>query len=96
MASRPNESTSGAFDINREGLLPIAGIPDYLASHGIRYPIYTVSEEAVTQVFPRGEVLIPISFLVDERLAVLDIFTGWSAESRRAVHALAADQRSGG
>jgi len=71
-------------------------IPDYLASYGIQYPIYTVSEEAVSEVFPRGEVLIPISFLVDERLAVLDVFSGWSAESRRAVHALAADQRSGG
>jgi thiol-disulfide isomerase/thioredoxin len=71
-------------------------IPEYLASYGIGYPIYTVSEEAVSEVFPRGEVLIPISFLVDERLAVLDVFSGWSAESRRAVHALTTDTRSGG
>ena len=64
-------------------------IPAYLSAYGIRYPIYTTDEESVPRVFPRGEVLIPTSFLLDDRLQVLEVFSGWSPETSRALHALA-------
>ena len=53
-------------------------------------------EESVSSVFPRGEVQIPISFLLDDELRVVDVFSGWSAASRRAIHGLIEEPREGG
>lgn len=38
MKTRADDGTTSAFDINREGLLPIAAIPDYLESLGACRP----------------------------------------------------------
>ena len=64
-------------------------IPDFLESRGIHYPIYVAGEDAVPEIFSRGEVLIPLSILIDDRRRVIEVHSGWSEESRRALRELA-------
>lgn len=60
-------------------------IPAYLARLGITYPIYATDQGSVSAVFPKGEVLIPASFLLDGRGLVLEALSGWSDDSRSAI-----------
>ena len=64
-------------------------VPEFLATRGIHYPIYTTDETSVPKIFARDEVLIPISFLLDDRGRVEQVFSGWTEESRTALHSLA-------
>ena len=64
-------------------------IPDFLETRGIDYPIMLTSEEQVPRIYARGEVLIPMSVLLDDRLRVIEVHSGWSDETRAAIHALA-------
>jgi peroxiredoxin len=63
-------------------------VPDFVADRGIGYPIYTTEEASIPRIFSREEVLIPISFLLDDRGRVVEVFSGWTERSREAVHAL--------
>jgi len=64
-------------------------VPGFLAARGIHYPIYTTEETSIPEIFSREEVLIPISFLLDDRGRVEQVFSGWTEESRTALHLLA-------
>jgi thiol-disulfide isomerase/thioredoxin len=61
-------------------------VPAYLAAKGVRYPIFTTDEASIAQVYRRGEIIIPTSFLLDGQRRVLDVVSGWTADSRKAVH----------
>jgi peroxiredoxin len=61
----------------------------FLEEKEIHYPIYTTEEASISRIFSRGEVFIPTSALLDDRGHVLEIFSGWSEESRAAIHRLA-------
>ena len=63
-------------------------VPGYLAERDIRYPIYTTEEASIPKIFSRDEVLIPMSFLLDDRRRVIQVFTGWTREARNALHDL--------
>jgi peroxiredoxin len=65
-------------------------VPGFLSARGIRYPIYTTEEASIPEIFSRDEVLIPISFLLDDRGRVEQVFTGWTEETRTALNRLAA------
>jgi thiol-disulfide isomerase/thioredoxin len=56
-------------------------VSKFLAQHGVQYPIYLASETLVEQIYATDEVFIPLSFVVDDRGKVLDIFAGWSKDS---------------
>ena len=54
---------------------------------GVTYPLYRIGEEAVAKIFGE-EVFIPLSILIDEKGQVVDVFEGWSPQSRQRVHQL--------
>lgn len=68
-------------------------VPGYLEQRGIRYPVYTTEEASIRRIFTRGEVMIPMSFLLDDRGRVLEVFIGWSEEARASMHALIGARR---
>ncbi len=56
-------------------------VPAYLAATGVRYPVFTTDDASIAQVFRRGEVIIPTSFLLDGQRRVLEVVSGWTADS---------------
>ena len=64
-------------------------IPGFLKRLEITYPIYTANAEDLTVIFSTPNIPIPTSLLVDEKGNVVDVFTGWSRETRRRMEALA-------
>ena len=57
-------------------------VPKFLEDYGITYSVYTTGEESVSRVFSRGEVMIPVSFLLDEEGRLLEVLWGWTDDSR--------------
>ena len=64
-----------------------AGIKKFAAQLGVTYPLYTIDEENVGKIFGE-EVFIPLSFLIDEKGRVAEVFEGWSPQSQRRIHQL--------
>jgi peroxiredoxin len=64
-------------------------VPGYVRSRGVTYPIYTTDEAALETLYPRGEATVPLTVLLDESGRVVQIHSGWSEQSRRALLALA-------
>jgi hypothetical protein len=69
-------------------------VPKFLEDHGITYSAYTTDEESVTRVFSRGEVVIPISFLLDENGRLLEVLWGWTDDSLGEFESLVTVSRS--
>ena len=69
-----------------------ASIPKFLESLGIEYPSYTGGPNSMQQIYSGDEAQIPLSFLLDEEARVLQVFAGWSLETRDAIHALLGKQ----
>ncbi len=67
----------------------VAQVPAYLRERGIRYPVYTTGPETIAALYRRGEMLIPLSLLLDDRGRVVEAFAGWTERSRQALNALA-------
>ena len=67
----------------------LSRVPIFLEEKGIHYPIFTTDEASISRIFSRGEVVLPTSALLDDRGHVLEIFSGWSEESRAAILRLA-------
>jgi hypothetical protein len=65
-----------------------APIPQFLERMGIDYPSYTGGPDSIRQIYSGDEVQIPLSFLLDEEARVLQVFGGWSRETRDAIHTL--------
>ena len=64
-------------------------VPDYIRSRGVTYPIYTTDEAALETLYPRGEAVVPLTILLDDSARVLQIHSGWSKKSERALLDLA-------
>ena len=69
-------------------------VPKFLEDHRITYSAYTTDEESVTRVFSRGEVVIPISFLLDEEGRLLEVLWGWTDDSLGEFESLVTVSRS--
>jgi peroxiredoxin len=69
-------------------------VPGYLAKRRITYPVAVADPGSVSEVFPRGEILVPMSFLLDGQGRVLEVFSGWSERTEAALAALAGGARS--
>ena len=63
-------------------------VPEYVASREISYPIYTTDPAVMESLFPRGEVVVPVTALLDETGRVLEIYSGWSRQSEESLRAL--------
>ena len=63
-------------------------VPRFLRDHGILYPAYTAEKSSVSKIFSGEEVVIPMSFLLDGKGKVLEVFTGWSQETEAKIHRL--------
>ena len=66
-------------------------VPQFLRDHGILYPAYTTEQSSVPKIFSGEEVVIPMSFLLDGKGKVLEVFTGWSRETEAKIHRLIAN-----
>ncbi len=47
-----------------------------------------MDENSASDLFVRGEVLIPISFLLDGQGRIMDVLAGWSGDSREELKRL--------
>ncbi len=64
-----------------------AAIKKFADQLGVTYPLYRIDEENVGKIFGE-EVFIPLSFLIDEKGRVAEVFEGWSPQSQRRIHQL--------
>lgn len=68
---------------------PTADLDDFLRRTGATYRILRGGVPAVEALYNTDELVVPMSFLLDERGVVLEIITGWSDNTRRRLEALA-------
>ncbi len=71
----------------------VDGVPGYVAAKGVTYPIYTTDEAALEALYPRGEAVVPVTVLLDDRGQVSEIYSGWSEKSAAALNRLVAVNR---
>ena len=67
-------------------------VQSYLKERLIPYPNYILSEKDVPQIFASGQIIVPVSLLLDEEGRVVQAFTGWSAETRAGIESLIAGE----
>ena len=65
-------------------------VPSYLRSHQITYPVYTTIEETLEAIYPRGEATVPLTVLLDDGGRLLEVHSGWSESSEKALRHLTA------
>jgi len=70
-----------------------ANVPAYVASRGVTYPIYTTDESTLELLYPSGEATVPLTVLVDEEGRILEILSGWSERTERALDLFARSAR---
>lgn len=68
---------------------PDADLDAFLRRTGASYRILRGGVPAVEALYRTDELVVPMSFLLDERGVVLEIITGWSESTRRRLEALA-------
>jgi len=66
----------------------VDNVPGYVRAREIDYPIYTTDPSVMETLFPRGEVVVPVTVLLDESGRVLEIYSGWSRQSEQSLRAL--------
>ena len=57
-------------------------IPAFLERAGVTYPVCAIEPSELAKLFATPDVGIPLSILLDEKLRVVDLFQGWSMQSR--------------
>jgi len=67
----------------------MAAVPGYLEARQISYPNYTLAESDFGKIFAGASLTVPLTLVLDARGRVIDAFSGWSAETRAALEALA-------
>lgn len=72
---------------------PNAKIKNYLTQKRIVYPNLVGGVASIEQIYASEELSVPLSILVDENGIVRDLIPGWSAETRRKLAALVADEK---
>ncbi len=68
---------------------PEAKINEFIARTGVGYTIYLGGVPAIEQLYATDELVVPVSFLVDEQGVVSEIIPGWSSQTRRRLAELA-------
>jgi thiol-disulfide isomerase/thioredoxin len=63
-------------------------IPRQLRKLGVTYPIFTTDESVFPMLFSGEEIFIPLTFLVNEGGTVLEVFKGWSPETKERIESL--------
>ena len=62
----------------------LANVPDYVRGR-ISYPIFTTDESALQTLYPRGQSVVPLTILLDETGRIVEVHSGWSVRSERAL-----------
>ena len=62
---------------------PGADVKGFLNRMRVGYPTYVGGAEAVERLYATGELLVPLSIVVDEQGRVTELITGWSGETQR-------------
>ena len=57
-------------------------IPEFLKRAGVTYPVCVMDRANLGRLFATPDTGVPLSILLDEELRVVDVFQGWSAETR--------------
>ena len=63
-----------------------------MRARGVTYPVHTTNVAGLERLFPQGEVTVPMTILLDEKLRVLRVFHGWSHKIETEVLELAGRQ----
>ena len=84
LASRGIDLIGLNVDTDRE-----ARIEEFLARIGVGYSMYLGGVAAVEQLYATDELIVPVSFMVDEQGRVSELIPGWSSQTRRRFAALA-------
>jgi thiol-disulfide isomerase/thioredoxin len=60
-----------------------ANIRRYVSEKSVTYPVVIGGVSAIEQIYATDELTVPLTILIDEKGVVRDLFSGWSAETRR-------------
>ena len=63
----------------------VGNVEEYIRVRNVTYPIYTTDATALGALYPRGEATVPLTVLIDGDGRILEIYSGWSEESERAL-----------
>jgi thiol-disulfide isomerase/thioredoxin len=63
-------------------------VPRALEKLGVTYPAYTTDERIFPALFAGEEFFIPLTYLVNAKGIIVDVFKGWSPETRRRAESL--------
>ncbi len=66
-------------------------IPGYLGRLGVTYPVMAGGASAIERIYATEEIVVPMSFLLDDQGVVREILSGWSAETQQRFAQLAGD-----
>jgi thiol-disulfide isomerase/thioredoxin len=75
------------LNVDTEEDVDVAG---YLKRMGVTYGVGIGGTKSVEQIYAGEEVVVPLSFLLDERGTLVEILPGWSAKTQRRLAELAA------
>jgi thiol-disulfide isomerase/thioredoxin len=64
-------------------------VKGYLKENKILYPILIADEKAMSRLLRSDELGVPFTLLINEKGAVVDVFTGWSRRTQASIEALA-------
>lgn len=64
-------------------------VAEYVRRLGVTYPIGVGGTTAIEQLYAGEEVIVPLSFLIDDTGTLLEILPGWSAKTEQRLTALA-------
>ncbi len=59
-----------------------AAVQGFLSSRGIRYPVYVADASAPGRIYAGGQVILPLTVLVDGQGRALEVVAGWTDRSR--------------
>ncbi|MDH3629341.1 MAG: ASPIC/UnbV domain-containing protein [Acidobacteriota bacterium] len=88
LSGRLGQSGVDLVGISVDSPETVGQVPGYIASRSVDYPIFTTDVAGLDQLFPLGELTVPMTVLLDENGRVLRVFRGWSHKTETEVLAL--------
>ena len=70
----------------------LSRVRSYLSEREIPYPNVLLSEDDLPVLFSTSQVAVPMSLLLDEQGRLLELISGWSAETKQRLEELAAEK----
>ncbi len=67
-------------------------VHSYLKERSIPYPNFVLGEQDVEKVFSSGQLTVPLSLVLDDEGRVVEVYSGWSADTRDGIEALLSSQ----